>query len=249
MTTSEATTRAVPSAENPLLDQADPRPLELDPADLSLAERVLLQLRDEILSARRSAGATMRERDVAEELGVSRVPVRAALPRLESSGLIVTSPRRPAVITSISTRDVRDLFDLRAAFEPGLTALAARNVARGADGSPLADTLEQAQGHLIAGDNEAFQRANAQLHDAIVALTDNELARRMHALLDDRVERLNRVSFHHDDESRHREHVEMARAVLAGREGVAHAATALHIDHERDRVLEALPTHPHYAGH
>lgn len=222
---------------------------DADVNDLSLAEQVLLQLRDDILSGRRAAGSTMRERDVAEELGVSRVPVRSALPRLESSGLIITSPRRPAVITSISMDDVRQLFDLRSALEPGLAALAAENIARGADGSPLSDAVADAERHLVAGESAAFQQASARLHDAIVDLTGNELAHPMYALLDDRVERLNRVSSHHDDTGRHREHVEMARAVLAGRAGVAHAATALHIDHERDRVLEALPSHPHYAGH
>lgn len=220
-----------------------------DDGDLSLVERVLAQLREEILSAQRGAGAPMRERDVAEELGVSRVPVRAALPHLESSGLIVTSPRRPAVITSISTSDVHHLFDLRSALEPGLSAMAARQIADGADGSALAQAVDLAREHLDDGDSRAFQQANSQLHDAIVELTANELARPMYALLDARVERLNRVSFQHDDDHRHHEHVEMARAVLSGRESVAHAATTLHIDHERDRVLQALPNHPHYAGH
>lgn len=222
---------------------------EVEPTpDASLAERVHAQLREEILTAKRRAGATMRERDVAEELGVSRVPVRAALPRLAASGLVVVSPRRPAVITAVSTLDVTQLFDLRTAFEPGIARLAARAIAGGADGSALSEALADAEGHLAAGDGDAFQAANARLHDAIVELTGNALAPVMHAFLDDRVERLNRVSFHGEDPNRHHEHIELARAVLAGREGPAEAAAALHIDHERDRVLEALPSHPHYAG-
>lgn len=226
---------------------------EVEPTpDASLAERVHAQLREEILTAKRQAGATMRERDVAEELGVSRVPVRAALPRLAASGLVVISPRRPAVITAVSTLDVTQLFDLRTAFEPGIARLAARAVAQGtdgADGSALSEALADAERHLAAGDDDAFQAANARLHDAVVELTGNALAPVMHAFLDDRVERLNRVSFHGEDPNRHHEHIELARAVLAGREGPAEAAAALHIDHERDRVLAALPSHPHYAGY
>lgn len=222
--------------------------------ETTLAERVHAQLREDILSARREAGATMRERDVAEELGVSRVPVRAALPRLENSGLVAISPRRPAVITSISTQDAIHLFDLRDAFEPGLSALAARAVADGSDRAlegraVLSDALADADRELAAANGDAFWSANARLHNAIVTLTQNALAAPMHTYLEDRVERLNRVSFHHDDVARHREHVEMARAVLTGRPGLAQAATTLHLDHERQRVLDALPRHPHYAGH
>ena len=113
----------------------------------------------------------------------------------------------------------------------------------------LIAALQEAQHQLTAGDSAAFQHANALVHAQIVVLTDNALAQPMIAFLDDRVERLNRVSFHHDDGSRHREHLELARAVLAGRESVAFAAATLHIDHERERVLDALPSHPHYAGH
>lgn len=191
----------------------------------------------------------MRERDVAEELGVSRVPVRAALPRLANSGLVAIAPRRPAVVTAVSTQDVAQLFDLRQAFEPGLVRLAARSVASGANGSRLEAALDDAEAALNAGEDVAFDAANSRLHAAIVELTGNPLARSMNAYLDDRVERLNRVTFRHDDVSRHSEHREMARAVLAGREDPAHAAALLHVDHERDRVLDALPRHPHYAGH
>lgn len=216
--------------------------------ELPLGERVYRVLRQEIIEARRAAGSELRERDIALELDVSRVPVRAALPRLEAGGFVRIEPRRPAVVTHISFDDVDELYDLRAPVEATVARLAARSVGEGADPSPLLRAVASAERAHADGDHPAFVEANIAVHREIVALAANPLLERVMAPLVDRTDRLNRVSQHHDRVHRHSEHEILVDAVVSGNVELAASAAVVHIERERARALATLPSHPHFAG-
>ncbi len=85
-------------------------------------------LRDEILSGRLPAGMRLGEADLAEQLAVSRTPVREALSRLAAEGLVDLVPNRGARVASWTTDQLRQIFDLRLVVEPTIVALAVPKV-------------------------------------------------------------------------------------------------------------------------
>jgi DNA-binding GntR family transcriptional regulator len=93
-------------------------------------------LRLQIMSGHLKPGERLREEVVADEHGVSRVPVREALRRLESEGFVTLTRYRGATVSETSQRDSLELMQVRR----GLEAMAARLAAE-AHGGPVADQL------------------------------------------------------------------------------------------------------------
>jgi DNA-binding GntR family transcriptional regulator len=75
------------------------------------------QLRDAILSGSLPPGTTLNQRDIAEQLSVSRMPVREAFRALELEGLIRGLPRRKAVVVTLQPEDIADIYDILATLE------------------------------------------------------------------------------------------------------------------------------------
>jgi DNA-binding GntR family transcriptional regulator len=71
-------------------------------------------LRDRILDAELPAEALINPAEIAEHLGISRMPVREALRQLDAEGLVSMRPNRRAVVTRLSVAEVEDLFEMRA---------------------------------------------------------------------------------------------------------------------------------------
>jgi DNA-binding GntR family transcriptional regulator len=83
----------------------------------TLTTYVVEVLREKIISHEIEAGAPLRQDALANELNVSRIPVREALMQLEAEGLVRFVPYRGAVVTGVSVEEVRELFDLRVLLE------------------------------------------------------------------------------------------------------------------------------------
>ncbi|NUB45655.1 GntR family transcriptional regulator [Fertoebacter nigrum] len=89
-----------------------------------MAGQVAEELRRRILSGDYAEGEQLLQEQLAQEFGVSKVPVREALHLLEAEGLISQQFHRGAVVTGISPRDLMELFELRAQIEGWLLGLA-----------------------------------------------------------------------------------------------------------------------------
>lgn len=90
------------------------------PIRMTIADKATEQLRSLILSGELADGSPLRQDALAEELGVSRIPIREALSRLEGEGLVASFPHRGYVVTALSREEILELFDLRLLLEPGL---------------------------------------------------------------------------------------------------------------------------------
>ena len=77
-------------------------------------------LRDEILRGALAPGQALRQEELAHRFGVSRLPVRDALLRLEAQGLVHVYPNRGAFVLSLSADEVREIYDLRILLEGDL---------------------------------------------------------------------------------------------------------------------------------
>jgi DNA-binding GntR family transcriptional regulator len=82
-----------------------------------LRELVLDAIREAIINGNLKPRERLMEIQLAEELGVSRTPIREALRKLELEGFIVMIPRKGAYVADISFKDIADVFEIRAALE------------------------------------------------------------------------------------------------------------------------------------
>src|SRR5262249_25977715 len=85
-----------------------------------LPEQVYQQVRHAILNGFFAPGQMLRQEEVAARLGVSRSPLREALPRLEAEGMVVLRPRRGYAVISLDPTEIAELFDLRILLETEL---------------------------------------------------------------------------------------------------------------------------------
>jgi DNA-binding GntR family transcriptional regulator len=83
----------------------------------TLNDIVTDKLRDAILSGQLPPGTTLNQRDIADQLSVSRMPVREAFRALELEGLIRGLPRRKAVVVTLQPEDIADIYDILATLE------------------------------------------------------------------------------------------------------------------------------------
>ena len=86
----------------------------------TLAGMTLEAVRERILSGVYPEGEPLRQDAIADELGVSRIPIREALRQLEAEGLVVFNPHRGAIVSSLSLDEIDEVFALRAEIESGL---------------------------------------------------------------------------------------------------------------------------------
>ncbi len=94
----------------------------------SLRGRVFHHMREDILSGKYKKDDELRENTIANELGVSRTPVREALRQLELEGLVKIVPNKSAVVTGFSAKDMHDIYIIRSYLEGLCAKLACENI-------------------------------------------------------------------------------------------------------------------------
>lgn len=134
----------------------------------SLTQQVMDHVRNAIRNRTLRQGEMYSVYQLADQLGVSRAPVREALTRLEEAGLIVFSRNRGFEVTPIDALDVAEIFSLRIALEVP--------AARRAAGLASAETIAEARDVLAAmrecadeGDEERFFDLDQRFHQTILA--------------------------------------------------------------------------------
>ena len=136
----------------------------------SVVDHVYSALRERILSGDLPRGAKLRQASLADELGVSRTPLREALRRLSAEGLVEFEPNRGATVSELDFGDMRHAWSARVAIEPGAARLAAARRHAPAIAAMRA-AIEHQRG---AGGNkiESFA-ANRAFHLALAAASGN----------------------------------------------------------------------------
>ncbi|MBM4433569.1 MAG: GntR family transcriptional regulator [Chloroflexi bacterium] len=94
----------------------------------SVEEAVTASLRQSILRGELRPGERLQQERLAERLGVSRIPLRDALRRLESEGLVRIDARKGAQVAELTAGDVREIYEFRILLEEHLTRLAIRDL-------------------------------------------------------------------------------------------------------------------------
>jgi DNA-binding GntR family transcriptional regulator len=204
--------------------------------ELSKADVVHRRLKEEIELGELAPGTPLSELSLVERTGASRTPVREALRRLASEGLVDLVPRQGARVSRVSLQSVRDLFDFRGLLEPA----AVRQATEAAAADPaLRRVFTALRGEFVRiqrrGPSQARSRAFYELADrfdwAVIGATRNEHLRRTIAELRPHTARLRNLS--HVDPQRVEvsvvEHLGMCDAILAGDADAAASAVAEHL--------------------
>jgi DNA-binding GntR family transcriptional regulator len=228
-------------AVSPMSDSAA---ISLEPIDAkpeSLTDMVFRRIRDGIVAKTLRPGNVISEAGLADQLGVSKTPVREALLRLQDIGLIVTDGKRGNRIVEPSLTLIEHAFDVRMALE-GFAARRAAEVAQ----TPATATLERLAAESVAraeaGDSPGFRQLDEQFHLAVAHATENELLRRLVEnayTLAWALRQRDVPSFDHQ-RSCAQEHLSISDAIADRDASLAEQRMAAHIDTSRRLVLETI---------
>lgn len=225
--------------------------------------RVAQRIRELIVEGELPPGTRVAEATIAERLGVSRTPVRNALPALASEGLLEPAGKRGFAVRNFTTEDSYKATEIRCVLE----GYAARELAGRPDRGPIIEQLREvlregdaifAKGYVVKDDEEAYADMNGRFHDLIVGGARDPL-------LKDLVQRVYSVPFVAPnvvafkrvplDEiypvlvSGHHQHHAIVDAIEAGQPDIAESLMRGHssparrsLGLEGGRVPEAAPT-------
>jgi DNA-binding GntR family transcriptional regulator len=145
------------------------------------------QLRSMILIGTFQSGQKLRTEEIAKRLGVSRLPVREALNRLEIEGLVEQKPRRGFYVTSLDVDEIEDIFEMRALLEAHAGSLATqKRTLQDADevDTRLADLERVVKTGLAKKFNYAtFAAVNARFHNRLYATSGRKYLLRQIVML------------------------------------------------------------------
>lgn len=139
----------------------------------TLREQIVSSLRESIIRGELSPGQKITEPELAEKLGISRTPIREAFRQLESEGFLTVMPRRGAVVSSVTRKEVEDFYELKSLLEGYASRKAARKTTE-KDIARLNKINDQLEVLARKGDVEAFFRKNNEFHNAFISLCGNE---------------------------------------------------------------------------
>ena len=209
----------------------------------SLGEIAYSRVRHAIVRLELPPGAPVSEQQLVEDYGLTKASVRAALARLRVHGLVQLAPWRAHVVTAVTLRDVREVYELRLAIEPlAAESAAGRITARDlqrlreltADPPDLEDSVSV----------DRFLTANRAVHVGVAAASGNQRLERIVSQLLDDSERVIllalRAGAGHHGRRVHEEHRALIAALEAADKKAARAVMASAIGGFRDELVDAL---------
>lgn len=207
------------------------------------SELAYATLREEVLDGRLAPGFVLAEVEQSTRLGVSRTPLREALARLATEGLVASGAGRGVIVTDVSIEHLTELFEVRQALEGQAARLAARRR------DPLVFTQlqrELADVDALLADSDparhAYYNLVARLDAAIDDAAGNPFLVSALEPVRTHIARIRRLS--HDNVDRLRaaaaEHLAIVEAIADGSESLAAHATELHLYRSLKSILSSV---------
>lgn len=183
----------------------------------SLSSRVFHTIRENILSGKYATDEELKEKNIGEELGVSRTPVREALRQLELEGLVTIIPNKGAYVVGISQKDIQDIYEIRSRLE-GLCARWAADKITKEQLDELDENIYLSDFHAAKGNSEQVVELDNRFHEILYNASDSKELK--HVLLD----------FHH--------YVQRVRKIT-----LADPKRSVQSNQEHRQIVEALKKH------
>ena len=139
----------------------------------SLKDKVYLYLKDEIARGNLKPGERIKEKEIAQQFGISRTPIREALLQLEAEGFVKFLPRRGIIVRKLTVKEISDIWQTIGVLEGGAAALATLRMNKG-DLSAL-ERLTQKMQQALDGENyEEYNRLNLRFHETFLKKSGND---------------------------------------------------------------------------
>ncbi|MDQ2783846.1 MAG: GntR family transcriptional regulator [Chloroflexota bacterium] len=207
----------------------------------TLYERVYWRIRALIIEGAFAAGARLDEQSLAMELGVSRTPIREAIGKLTTEGLVEYRPYQGNFVRAFNAKQVNDLYEVRKSLESLAVRLAVSRITD-AQIDEVDAILGDVQRAREAGDMAAYGAADRRFHRAIAAFSENETLGESLDRLDLQIQVVRAVA-NHDPGVVARTAAERPRILAALRARDATGAALLmeeHIEDVRRSVVEQI---------
>ncbi len=140
---------------------------------LTLRERIVEFIKDSITSGRLKPGERVPEPEIARSLGISRTPIREAFRQLESEGFITVIPRKGAVVSPITAKDVKEFYAIKSLLEGYAARLACAKFSE-RDIRKLKSLNEHMKRCVARNDIKGFYRLDNQFHETFLRACGNE---------------------------------------------------------------------------
>lgn len=208
----------------------------------TLTEQAADHIASKIISGAYPGGSQIRQDAIASELGLSRIPVREALLKLEADGLVNIISHRGAVVAELTAEDAVDLFEARALLEPHLLRIAIKSATE-----ENIRTIESVHDQYTAtvensGDPETLSHLNWELHSSLLGPSKRRRSLALVASLHSSADRYLRLQI--KPEAAQRKAIKDHRAILdAYRVGNASEAARVfkkHIVEASREILKVL---------
>lgn len=212
-------------------------PVKLD-SYKPLREIVLEALREAIVNGVLIPGERLMEIQLAEEMGVSRTPVREAIRKLELEGFVVMIPRKGAYVAGVSFKDVKDVFEIRAALEGLAAGLAAEKITQ-----EEIEQMERALHYEREPDSlEEMVQSDTDFHALLYKASRNERLINILANLREQIERFRTTSLAVPGRPKTaiQEHRAMVDAIARHDVEDAQSLAAAHIENAANIMYDAL---------
>lgn len=206
-----------------------------------LREIVFESLREAIISGHLRPGERLMEIQMAEEMGVSRTPVREAIRKLELEGFVVMVPRKGAYVAGVSIKDIADVFEVRAALEGLAAGLAAERIT-----DAELEVLERSLVHVAeaseAGDLEKLVSMDTDFHDSLYKACRNERLVQILSNLREQIQRFRSTSLSHPGRMKlaWEEHKQIVEAISERNVEVARELAREHIENAENSMLDVM---------
>ena len=174
-------------------------------------------IREKIVSGEIKAGEPLRQAALAEEMNVSRIPIREALMQLEAEGLVCLEAHKGATAAEISIQQIDELFDLRAILEAELLRFSIAKLTP-EDFEEAENLLQQLEKATQDGDSQRITgRLNSQFHQILYSRADRPQTEEFVRMLSQNSERYTRMYIMRDGEivtssEQHRELLALCQA-------------------------------------
>ena len=210
-------------------------------------EVVYAELKRRILNLEIAPGQRLKESELAEELHVSRTPLREAIKLLLAEDLLQQLPTGGVVVPNLAVRDIDELYTCRAALEGIMAAEAARQ-ATDHDLAAMAAIVER--NALLVGFAEDAMTLGHSLHERIGIVADNTWASRLHAQVDGHMSRYRKLTNFSQDrrDQALEEHRSIVVAITARDADKAGQLARDHVLAARDEALRVIQLRDYIAS-
>ncbi|MGI6678136.1 MAG: GntR family transcriptional regulator [Dehalobacterium sp.] len=213
-----------------------------------LRDIVFETIREAIISGYFRPGERLMEVQLAEEMGVSRTPVREAIRKLELEGFLEIVPRKGAYVAGISLKDISDVFEIRASMESLAAGLAAQRITEDELNS-LKEMLASFEASADHSDLKDIVHTDSDFHDIIYKASRNERLIPIINNLREQIQRYRATSLASPGRIKItvEEHRKMVQAISERNVDLAQNLASAHIKNARESMLLALKSSKQWA--